>query len=325
MPARLVLMALPSLDPRRQIAFLAALDSIRDRYLGRALGTAVASLPIPSLDAELAEYVSAEALSRIAGSHLRGEVFFAVPCLLARDPHLLGYYRLLYGLSQKSFYHGKNFGPFQSMEARGTLTASNRHRLPELCAALAGTGRLLVAGLSRLSLDAVHELQLLTYGPQLKGGENNAVGSLAVRTFYAMLRAMLEPYVEAETVQGLVLRNSSGARIRIQLAADPDLDIRDVTNADIPLLAIEVKGGKDDSNKFNRLGEAEKSHQTAKSKGHNRFWTVVMVDYPLDSIATKSPTTQRVWHLERLSDPASDEYRQFRDLLASILGLPRFA
>jgi hypothetical protein len=44
---------------------------------------------------------------------------FPVPAILERQPTLIGYYRLLLGISQKRLYRkGAEMGPFKSMESR---------------------------------------------------------------------------------------------------------------------------------------------------------------------------------------------------------------
>lgn len=57
----------------------------------------------------------------IASFGLRGEVFIPVPCVLRANPYLLGYYRLLLGLSQKETYNKGPFGRFKAMEERGEI------------------------------------------------------------------------------------------------------------------------------------------------------------------------------------------------------------
>lgn len=67
-------------------------------------------------------------MRKVASFGLRGEVLFAVPCVLAANPCLLGYCRLLLGLSQKEFYGKGPFGRFKRLEDEGLI--------PERAAAL---------------------------------------------------------------------------------------------------------------------------------------------------------------------------------------------
>ena len=178
-------------------------------------------------------------------------------------------------------------------------------------------------GLTDLSPHVVHELQLLALGPQLKGGENNTTGTEAMTRFGALIGSIVGPFVIDRTPRILVLRDAAGHEVRIAFGSDPDVDIRRVAGgADIPLLAIEVKGGGDSSNKHNRLGEAEKSHLKAKGKGHNQFWTVAKLPYTPDQMRSQSPTTQKLFSLDQIVDGNSPQGAEFRAHLGSILGLP---
>ena len=88
-----------------------------------------------------------------------------------------------------------------------------------------------------------------------------------------------------------------------------------------PLVSIEIKGGADVSNIHNRLGEAEKSHLKAKSRGFFEFWTITRV--PADeSVARRaSPTTTHFFHLDQIKSQSTKAHRAFRDVLGSVLGI----
>jgi hypothetical protein len=111
--------------PETQIGFSAALSRARVEILQDALRCAVSGLSIPTIDRELAELVPEAALARLATQGLRGEIAFPVPAVLKAAPRLLGYYRLLYGFSQKEFYTARTgVGRFKSMETRGRIAPS---------------------------------------------------------------------------------------------------------------------------------------------------------------------------------------------------------
>jgi len=101
--------------PGLQIDFSFALAQIRSFYLGDALRDTVEELEIPEIDRELAEMGPPISLNAFSRQGLRGELVFAVPCVLRANPRLLGYYRFLLGFSQKDFYN-RAFGvsPFNS-------------------------------------------------------------------------------------------------------------------------------------------------------------------------------------------------------------------
>jgi hypothetical protein len=312
-------------EPDLQITFYQRLEETRRLYLLDALLDTVARLDIGEIDGELGKLVSPAALRRLAGWGLRGEIVFAVPSILAANPRLLGYYRLLLGFSQKQFYGSRyEFGPFKSMETRGVVTAANGARLLLLCEALCWSGSTLVKGVSHLSRESVHDLTLLTLGPQLRGGVLNTLGSTATKRVFDLIHSFLAAETVAESERSLSVQNAAGRTVKIEFAADPDICIRE----ELPsgrfrnLVAIEIKGGRDYSNVHNRIGEAEKSHQKAKKDGFAECWTIVGVaDLGLDLARKESPTTDRFYHLDEIEHAASAEAGDFRESLISRLGI----
>ena len=110
-------------SPDLQIGFARALSRIRREQLQDALRETVKTMEIPAIDRELAQLVSPSDLSILAGRGLRGELLFAVPCVLQENPKLLTYYRLLLGHSQKEFYSAKCVGAtFKRMEEEGDVS-----------------------------------------------------------------------------------------------------------------------------------------------------------------------------------------------------------
>lgn len=107
-------------------------------------------------------------------------------------------------------------------------------------------------------------------------------------------------------------------------AADPDISITEDISARSAksIVAIEIKGGTDKSNIWNRLGEAEKSHQSAKHRGFVEFWTIYNVS-SLDQTKAreKSPTTTRFYSLLELQKAGSEAFEDFRDRLISLVGI----
>lgn len=312
-------------EPDLQIGFCERLQEVRRLYLLEALLSTIADVEIAGVNSELEQLVPATALQRLAGWGLRGEVVFAVPVVLAANPRLLGYYRLLLGFSQKQFYGNRyEFAPFKSMETRGLTAAANAKRLPLLCTALSSSGVALVEGVPHLSRELIHDLTLLTLGPQLRGGVLNTLGTVASRKVFDLLQSFLVDETVAEGERSLTVQNAAGRSVRIEFAADPDICIRE----ELPsgrfrnLVAIEIKGGRDYSNVHNRIGEAEKSHQKARKDGYVECWTIVGVsDLSMDLARRESPTTDRFYHLDRIADAASAEAEDFRESLLSRLGI----
>lgn len=312
-------------EPDLQIHFFQRLNQIRNTYLIDALLATVSRLQIRMIDKQLAEFVSNEGLQRIASWGLRGELIFAVPYVLEDNPQLLGYYRLLLGFSQKEFY-GSRYGlsPFKSMEENGRISATNTSNLQELCKILCGSAERLLEGVGDLSQETIHELTLLTLGPQLRGGALNTLGDKATRRVFDLISSLLSSATIAESTRTLEVKNAAGRMVRIEFSNDPDICIRE----ELPsgkyrnLVAIEIKGGRDYSNVHNRIGEAEKSHQKARKDGYVECWTMVGVTTLDMAIARKeSPTTDRFYHIDSIIDPDSEEAIDFRENLLARVGV----
>jgi hypothetical protein len=313
---------LPELSPNLQVSFYYRLQALRELYLQGALKKTVAGLSITALDSQLAKCVSRPSLQTVASFGLRGEVFFAVPCVIEANPFLLGYYRLLLGLSQKEIYNKRGMGRFKCLEEQGTIPKALKKEIPALCQCLARAAEILVDGVDELSLSIVHDLQLLTIGPQFRGSENTKLGQGATVEFFEILRDIVAPYIKETTVRTILVENDSGRPVLVEFSSDPDVRITEKLESQVrPLVSIEIKGGTDVSNIHNRLGEAEKSHQKARNKGFFEFWTVLRVDVDPELAGRESPTTSHFFHLDRIKQPTTDEHRRFRDLLGSLMGI----
>ncbi|MEO8083309.1 MAG: XcyI family restriction endonuclease [Ardenticatenales bacterium] len=311
--------------PDLQIVFSRRLDELRATLLLDALLATVATADIAQIDAELQTVAPSTGLQRAAGWGLRGEIVFPVPCLLDVNPRLLGYYRLLLGSSQKEFY-GKQFdvGAFKSMETSGRLSPTNKLKLPVLCQALGKSAAILVDASTRLTPERVHELTLLTLGPQLRGGTNNSLGAAATLEVFDLIRTLVSHAVHTASQRTIELKNAAGRDVKIAFANDPDISIREVlpSGGIHNLVAIEIKGGTDASNIHNRIGEAEKSHQKARQDGFVERWTVVGVEgMDLDLLRRESPSTDRFYILPQLRDATSPSRIDFREHLLARLGV----
>ena len=313
---------LPILDPNLQISFYYRLESIRTLFLHQALQSAVEACNLKALDQDLQEVVDGAVLRRVAGFGLRGEVLFATATLLRQQPTLLGYYRLLLGFSQKEFYGKGRYGRFKRMEEAGEIPAGVNPLIEEVCRCLAKSTEKLVGIMEHLSLDLIHELQLLTLGPQLRGSENTRLGQAATQEVYDLIRSIVLSYLREETKRTMILENDSGRKVLVQFASDPDITIVEkLTTGVRPLVSIEIKGGGDVSNVHNRIGEAEKSHQKAKSCGFFEFWTIVRASISEPLAKKQSPTTSLFFNLDQLLREGTGERTRFRDTLSSMIGI----
>ena len=313
----------PVLSPALQLGFYQRLEEARKAHLLPALLEQVGKLNIGLLDQELLEFVGSDRLSFVAQKGLRGELVFPVPTILSSKPTLMGYYRLLLGFSQKEFYK-RPFGRFKKMESEGVLTEATREQLKPLCKSLIESSWILINGLSDLSQDTLRSLTLLTLGPQFRGSRNVNLGAEAIRTVFALIKAMVSDRTSAEGQAYLKVTSAAGRIYRIEFSPDPDIAIRQMLQDGSyrNRIAIEVKGGTDFSNIHNRLGEAEKSHQKARGEGFTQFWTVINVA-DIDALVWRreTPTTNELFYLEQITDVKSQEYARFKEYLVSELGI----
>jgi hypothetical protein len=296
-------------------------------YLQDALAGTVKGLAVPDIDRELATHVPAHSLTTLAMHGLRGEMVFPVPVTLTANPRLLGYYRLLYGYSQKEFYNGATgIGRFKGMEERGAINKKITADIPTLVDALCKAGALLVAGIgtAKISAALLNDLTLLTLGPQLRGGANVRKGAAGIRTVLNAIHDIVSNSVMTLADTRIEVRNATGRTVLIEFASDPDIIIREEMRAGVyrEIIAIEVKAGSDFSNIHNRIGEAEKSHQKAKSNGFAECWTVVNVDKIDMAMAKKeSPSTNRFYKISDLVSANGGDYQDFRDRVISLIGI----
>jgi hypothetical protein len=313
--------------PGLQIDFSFALAQIRSFYLGDALRDTVEELEIPEIDRELAEMVPPVSLNAFSRQGLRGELVFAVPRVLRANPRLLGYYRFLLGFSQKDFYN-RAFGvsPFKAMETRGVLRRQVAPHVEELCRSLITSACALIdgIGIDRLSRELLNDLMLLTVGAQLRGGANVRIGLAATARVFELIHEIVRPAILTAETGRIEIRNAAGRKVLIEFAADPDIVIREemAANTYREHIAIEVKGGTDFSNVHNRIGEAEKSHQTARGRGYYERWTIVNVDrIDLDKAYRESPSTSRFYIMSQLLLRDGEAYSDFRYRIISSTGI----
>ena len=147
---------------------------------------------------------------------------------------------------------------------------------------------------------------------------------LSGKQVFEIIQQIVKHAIVGSTDSCLELLNASRRKVVIAFSADPDISIfEEIAAGKLKnVVAIEIKGGGDKSNIWNRLGEAEKSHQSAKRLGFVEFWTIYNVpNLNLRKAREKSPTTNRFYSLIELSSSTSEEFSDFRDTLMSLVGI----
>lgn len=88
---------------------------------------------------------------------------------------------------------------------------------------------------------------------------------------------IVKTFIVTKDAKKITIRNASKRMVVIAQATDPDIRIQEEFDKGKlrNKVAIEIKGGTDNSNVHNRAGEAEKSHQKARNAGFSHFWTII--------------------------------------------------
>jgi hypothetical protein len=313
-------------NPTRQLAFHQLLVGARKTWLTDALREAVKAVDQKVLKAQLGDYAPADAQTILAGAGIRDEEVFPVPVVLEEKPTLVGYYRLLLGIPQKSFYTTETgFAGFKRMEEDGVLTDRRRELLPEFCRTMAEPLAELVRQLSpAVTPRDVSELPLLTLGSKFQGANNNQIGQRATHDVFLAIAEVVETHVTDRDAQSLTIVNAAHRTVRIVLAADPDVRIQEEFGDELRnKVAVEIKGGTDKSNAHNRAGEAEKSHQKAKAEDYTLFWTVIAKKgLNMETLRAESPTTTSWFDVAQVLGRDGDDWKEFRSRIAGEVGIP---
>ena len=290
-----------------------------------ALSEALGQLDQSIVKEQIREYVPGDVQKILAAAGLRDEYVFPVPAVIETKPSLVGYYRLLLGAPQKSFYKSSTgMGRFKSMEESGTISKKTGPLVPNFCQAMAKPLAELVRQIPKITERDLHELPLLTFGSQLQGSNNTQIGKTAMKDVFVAVKEVVATYISEATEKELTLKNSAGRIVFIDLAHDPDVSVQEQVSDRTHLrVAIEVKGGTDVSNAHNRAGEAEKSHQKAKRRGFPEFWTIISKqDLELLKLQAESPTTNHWFDVAEVLAREGRDWDDFRQRLAGVCGIP---
>lgn len=311
--------------PSRQIGFHQLLVAARKKYFIDALSDALGSLDPKKVKEQIAEYVPADVQKLLAAAGLRDEYVFPVPVVMEARSSLVGYYRLLLGAPQKSFYKGTTgMGLFKSMEEGGAISKKQREAIPDFCRAMAEPLTGLVRQIPNFTERDLRELPLLTFGSQLQGSNNTQIGKKAMQEIFVAITEILGEHIVKKESNKLTLRNAAGRTVFVTLSHDPDVSVQEqVESKTHSKVAIEVKGGTDVSNAHNRAGEAEKSHLKAKRKGFKDFWTIISkTGLDMSKLAQESQTTTEWFDVTEILGRQGKDWEDFRQRLAGAAGVP---
>jgi hypothetical protein len=292
-----------------------------------ALSDALGQLDPGVIKEQVTRYVPADVQKILAASGIRDEHVFPLPLVLELKPTLVGYYRLLLGVSQKRFYRaGTEMGPFKSMEERGVIYTKRRPSLEKFSEIMATHLAELVRQISpAVTARDINELPLLTLGAQYYGSNNNAIGKQATTDVFLSVAEIVKPFIVTQDARKIILENASKRRVVISQASDPDIRIQEEFEKGRfhNKVAIEIKGGTDHSNAHNRAGEAEKSHQKAKNLGYRDCWTIIsMTGVNREKLHEGSPTTSSWFEVAEVLARDGADWREFLSRFADATGIP---
>jgi hypothetical protein len=289
-----------------------------------ALDEALGRVDPAILKAQLLQFVPPDAQQILARAGIRDEHVFPTPIIIETAPTLIGYYRLLLGVPQKTFYGtGTGMGPLKPMEASGgEISARQQALLEPFCIVMIEALTELVRGLSpSVTSRDVNELPLLTLGSFFQGGNNNIIGKQVTLDVFQAITVAIEPHIMKRDAKRLVVSNLSKDKFLITLAGDPDVRIEENASEKImKRVAIEIKGGTDKSNAHNRAGEAEKSHLKAKKEGFEKFWTLIhKKGMEMIKIESESPTTTVWFDVAHIIARQGDDWMAFKRHIAKVI------
>ncbi len=204
----------------RQIRFYQLLVAARKQWFIDALSDALGQLDQDIIKQQIREYVPHDAQKMLAAAGLRDEHVFPVPAVLEAKPSLVGYYRLLLGAPQKSFYKGSTgMGRFKSMGELGTISQKTRPWIPVFCQAMSKPLAELLRGIPKITERDLRELPLLTFGSQLQGSNNTQIGRIAMKDVFVAIKEIVSKYIISATESKLTLENSAGRTVLISFGA----------------------------------------------------------------------------------------------------------
>jgi hypothetical protein len=90
----------------RQVQFYQLLAAARKQWFIDALSDALGKVDQAVVKEQTGRCVPADAQKILAAAGIRDEYVFPVPAVIEAKPSLIGYYRLLLGAPQKTFYSG---------------------------------------------------------------------------------------------------------------------------------------------------------------------------------------------------------------------------
>lgn len=313
-------------DAERQVDVHQLLLIARKVWLSDALKDAMNNVSPTTLRQQIDLYVPQPAQKVLAVAGIRDEAVFPVPVVIESKPTLIAYYRLLLGVSQKRFYTASTgMTPFRRLEDGAPLRGPVRAQLPAFCRSMClALSEVILQVDDALEARDVEALQLLTLGSYFYGSLNNKIGAAATLGVFTAISEIVEQFIETQGANELQLGMPDGRRIKVVVASDPDVRIVEIDRGrERALVSIEIKGGTDKANVYNRGGEAEKSHQGARARGYETCWTVINTsNVDMQKLMQGSPSTNAWFDTNELVGQTGQDWARFQAAVLDAIGIP---
>ena len=301
---------------QRQLAFQQLLAAARKTWLGDSLSDALAVVSPAVVKEQLSLlYLASGCAAVVGGVTHQGRAGVSCSNRVRSKPTLVGYYRLLAGVPQKSFYAGgTGMARLKSMEVSCCATTSESRFRP-FAAKWDVRWESSSLKFRRLSSSRIfRNWPILTLGAQFQGANNVLIGQQATKDVFLVIAKLASQATTERTNSKIVLKNSSGNTVIVSLAHDPDVRIQVQQGESLRnKLAMEIKGGTDRSNAHNRAGEAEKSHQKARSQDFRVCWTsIAMRGLSKSKLRSESPSTDQWFDVVQFSPAKVKTGRNFK-------------
>ena len=226
------------------IGLYTRLLNARRTMLQPALNVAVKAVGVAAIDADLQRLVPSGPLDHLGSLGLRGERVFPTPVVLGQAPPLIGYYRMLLGISRKEFRQpGRlGYGAWEAAERDGRLSVGLSAQLDEFCRQLIQPLAALVFAMGQFDDRDLNDLALLTLGPTFQGGRNTVIGAAAAVDALRALRTLVTGVIALDSPGVLRFQAPAGRMFQMIAGADPDIAVSaGAGNQAVPFLAVEVK------------------------------------------------------------------------------------
>lgn len=314
----------------KQIQTQKILHQYRNTILGYNLRNTVKFINPTILHTEIVDFVPIKGMQVLQSYGIREEVVFVLPCILKANPRLLGYYRLLMGISEKQFYtSASGLSIFKTLEHTGKIDSFSDEDIESLCKAINSVMDCFLNDINKDYLkEDLNDLPLMTLGVYADGVWRNIIGQQAAMHVFKTIKTIIKETranITADEEKEISFINKSGERFRVIPSSDPDISvIKEKTNS-IKLLCIEIKGGQDVANVHNRAGEAEKSHQKAIQEGWLEKWTLIYLEglqeAQRNKLLTESPSTDEWFDINEVCARTGKSYDDFRLKLLTLFSL----